>query len=106
MVHFTGFLNFANFYVNVCIYSGRHKNPRLTYKFWETGQPGRTFVVKFSKPGSNDPWHNVRTYVLVHLTCILLTYNCLDALNVCKCKYACEQGCIYNNFCVQRHLAQ
>ena len=44
-------------------YSGRHKNPCLTYKFWEVSQPGRAFVVKFSKPGADDPWYNVRMYV-------------------------------------------
>ena len=106
MVDPTGFLNFANFNVDVCIHSGRHKNPCLTYKFWEAGQPGRNFVVKFSKPGADDPWYNVRTYVCVWALNMHIAYNCLDALTVCKCKYACEQGCIYNNFCVQHHLAQ
>ena len=45
-----------------CICSIRHKNPCLTYKFWEVRQPGNAFVVKFSKPGADDPWYNVRNY--------------------------------------------
>ena len=45
------------------VYSFRHKNPCLTYKFWEVSQPRRAFVVKFSKPWTDDPWYNVRMYV-------------------------------------------
>ena len=45
------------------VYSFRHKNPCLTYKFWDVRQPGRAFVVKFSKPGADDPWYNVCVYV-------------------------------------------
>ena len=38
---------------------GTSIDPCLTYKFWESRQPDRAFVVKVSNPGTDDPWYNV-----------------------------------------------
>ena len=52
-------------------------------------------MVKFSKPGADDPWYNVRlcTHLPGHLLCILLIIACMLSLYACVYKYACEQGC-------------
>ena len=79
-----------------CICSIRHKNPCLTYKFWEVRQPATAFVVKFSKPGADDPWYNVCVWVVnMHVYCMLVVsvYSIFSIQSVCMFLYSKSKIC-------------